>query len=290
MKRIYYFLFLLSFLFISNSCEENGIFFPESDNNAVFEAKINGALFSTSEVGFVNDNNTIVITAIDRTTSEIFTLNVEDFAIRTYSLEGINNFVNYIQNDQNSANIWSTYGETSSKGTITFTEIDFVNNMVSGTFNFIGTNITTGSKSAFTDGIFTNVPVSDTQIAQDSFTAKVDGIVFEQISLFANEIIVSGTNLISISANKSLTETINFNLNANITPGEYDFGSFITQTYPTGQYTLDSNSYQADGKIIITSHDTSAKIISGTFNFDATDPLTSAPVHSITEGAFSISY
>lgn len=290
MKRIAFYILFLTIALITNSCEENGIFLPPSDD-VVFEVKIDGELFSTSEVSFVNDDNIIVITAIDSNSSEIFTLNVEDFEIGTYSLEGVNNFANYIQNDPTSADIWSTYGETSSRGTIEFTDIDFTKNTVSGRFNFIGTNLSTGSKRAFAEGVFTNIPLSAQPVSQDSFTAKVDGVLFEYISLFATPITIGNTNLISISANKSSYNTINFNLNADITPGEYDLGSFITQSYPTGQYTTSiTDIYVADGKITIISHDTSAKKIVGTFSFEAKDILSSAVAHSITDGSFSVSY
>ena len=290
MKRIKHFFILFSFIFITNSCEENGIFFPPSENNGVFEVTIDGEIFTTSDANFVTDGDDLVITAIKTDTDEIFTLRVESFELRSFSFEGVNNVATYILNDPVSADIWSTFGETSSRGNIKFTDINFDNNTISGTFSFIGKNLSTASSKAFSNGSFSNIIRSSQPISEDTFTAKVDGIVFQEISLFTTANTIGTTNLISITANKSLNETISLNLNEDITPGEYDFGSFITQSYPTGLYTIDDDIYEADGKIIITSHDTNAKKISGTFNFDASPVISTTVAHSITEGAFSVSY
>ena len=289
MMRIKHFLILVLLIFIANSCEENGIFFPPSENNGVFEVTRDGVVFSTNEVSFTSENDNLVITAIDSDTNEVFTFAVEDYNIGGFSFEGVNNVATYTKNDPVSVGTWTTFGETSSRGNIEFTNIDFVNNTISGTFSFIGKNAS-GSSKAFSNGSFTNIIRSSQPISKDSFTAKVDGIIYQEITLFANAITVGSTNLISINANRSLTETISFNLNEDISPGEYDFGSFTTQSYPTGQYTVDGNIYEADGKITITSHDSAAKTISGTFNFDASPVTSTTAVHSITEGAFSVSY
>ena len=291
MKRINYIFVLLTLVFITNSCEENGIFFPPSDNEGVFEVTIDGETFTTTQANFVTDNSDIVITAIKTETNEIFTLAVESFDTRNFSFEGINNVATYIQNDPVSAGIWTTFSETSSRGNITFTDINFVDNTVSGTFSFIGKNAVTNSSKAFSNGTFTNIPLSNQPVSADSFNAKVDGVDFVDISLFATPITIGSNNLISISANSSLSETINFNLNADIIPGEYDFGSVFTQTFPTGQYSTSvTDTYVADGKLIITSHDTAVKRIAGTFSFEAKDILSSAVVHTITEGEFNVSY
>lgn len=290
MKRILNLLIVSCFALNFSSCEENGIFFPPSEDNGLFEVTIDDAVFTTSASNFYIDDDILVITSINTTTDEIFTLRVENYSVGSFSFEGINNVATYIKNDPVSAGIWSTFGETSSRGNITFTDIDLSSNTISGSFSFIGENEVLGNSIAFANGKFTDIPRSSQPVSKDNFTAKVDGVVFEDISLFANEITIGSTDLISISANRSLSETIGINLNADITPGEYDFGSFITQSYPTGQYSVNGNTYEAEGKLTITSHDTTAKRISGTFNFDATDILTGTPIHSITDGDFNVSY
>lgn len=294
MKNINYFLILLSFVFVFSACQENGIFFPAtsspSQNPGFFQVTFNGQVFSTENVSFTSDGVDIYINATKQETSELFTLKVDNFDEGVFSFEGTNTVASYSKNDLVSADIWSTINQTASRGNIEFTNIDFVDNRVSGTFNFIGNNLTTGSANFFANGIFTNVPKSDLAISNNTFTAKVDGVQFEEISLFSNLITPGGNDLIVINANKSLTETIGITLESSTTAGEYDFGSFITQTYPTAEYTVDGATYLAEGKITITLHDTVARIISGTFSFDASPLTSSSPNFSITEGEFSVSY
>lgn len=292
MKNINYFLSLVSFVFLFSACQENGIFFPASSsvsqNPGFFEVTIDGEVFSTESVSFTSDGVDVYINATKQ--DEIFTLKVDDFNLGSFSFEGANTVASYIKNDLVSADIWSTINQTVSRGNIAFTNIDFTDNRVSGTFSFIGNNLATGSAKAFTNGSFTNVPKSDLPISNNTFTAKVDGVVYEEISLFSNLINPGGNDLLMISANKSLTETIGITLESDIAVGTYDFGSFITQTYPTAQYTVGGATYLAEGKITITLNDTAAKLISGTFNFDASPLTSTTPNFTITEGEFSVSY
>ncbi|MHB0755930.1 DUF6252 domain-containing protein [Polaribacter sp. M15] len=290
MKHFHYFFVLFCFVLVTNSCQENGIVFPPSDNNPIFEVTIDGEIFRTSNANYVIDGDKISIYAIKSDTNEAFTLNVESYDVQSFSLEGVNNTATYSQNNAVSTGTWTTFGETSSRGNITFTDINLANNTVSGTFSFIGSNKTATSSKAFSNGSFSYIPRSSQPISKNSFTAKVDGVVFQEISLFANTITIGTNNLINVNANKSSSESISFYVNDNITPGEYDFGSFINQTYPAGQYVIDGDEYEADGKITIVSHDTSAKKISGTFNFDATLTASTVAKHAITEGSFSIFY
>jgi hypothetical protein len=293
MKRLKYFFGFLFLVFVISSCEDNGIFFPPSENDGVFEVTIDGKVFTTTSVNYVIDNDDLIITAIQPDTDEIFTLKVEDFDVANFSFEGVNNVATYTINDSSTSgtlNTWTTLSETSSRGSIAFTNIDVKNNTVSGTFSFIGKNTSTGSAMAFSNGSFNNIVRSARTIVPDNFTAKVDGDVYDDISLFSNLITIGNTELISINANKSLSETITINLDANITSGIYDFGSFITQSYPTGQYSVGGTTYQASGKITILNHDVVAKKISGSFNFNANDLTDNTTVFSISEGSFNVSY
>lgn len=288
MNRIKHFLLLLSLVFVTNSCEENGIFFPPSENSGVFEVIIDGEVFTTTEASYVYDGETIGITATKTGTNEIFTLVVEYFDLGSFSFEGINNVATYIQNDAVSANIWSTFGETASRGNIQFTSINSANNTVSGTFSFIGKNLLTDSSKAFSNGSFTNIPRTVIPVSQDSFSAKVDGVIFEDTSLFASEITLGSTQLISINANTTTSDAIGLTIPADISPGEYDLGGLTT--YPTALYNTNNGAFLGEGKLVITNHNTAIKKITGTFNFDAS-PLTGAtPNYVITEGEFSVSY
>ncbi len=291
MKHTFYLFIALFITLIFSACQENGIVFPSNINpKGIFDVNIDGELFSTENVSFTSNNKDIFINATKTGTNEIFTLKIADFAIGSFSFEGVNTVGTYVQNDIISADVWTTNNAASSKGNINFTNIDFVKNNVSGTFSFIGENPSNNNKKAFTNGSFNNVPKDIAVLSSNKFTAKVDGFIYENISLSSTLVNLGSKELIIISANKSLTETIRISLEADISSGEYDFGSFTTQTYPTGQYTVNGSSYLAEGKISITTHDTVNKIISGTFEFNASPAASVSPNFSITEGEFSVSY
>ncbi|MDG1398358.1 MAG: DUF6252 family protein [Polaribacter sp.] len=288
MKRTLYFLFVLSFVFIINSCQENGIFFPPSENSGVFEVTIDGVLFTSSKVSFVNDDNTLILTAVKSETDETLTLVVEDFRIGSFSFEGVNNVASYIQSDLISSKVWTTFGETSSRGNIVFTDIDYVENTVSGTFSFIGKNGLAGSSKAFSNGTFTKIIRSDIPVSQDNFKAKVDGVSFEDTTLFSNSITLGNKDYIRITANKTMTEAIDLTLSADIIPGEYDLGSL--SAYPAALYNINGESFDGLGKLVVLSHDTTAKRITGTFNFEAISLTSGISSYDISEGEFSVSY
>jgi hypothetical protein len=288
MRNLGYIFILISIVFAFTACEENGLFFPTtSQNDGSFQVTFDGKNLSTTNVSFTADVDDIFINAINTETNEIFTLKIDDFDLGSFSFEGADNIASYVQNNPISADVWSTINETSSRGNIEFTNIDFVNNTVSGTFSFIGKNALDGSSKAFANGVFTNVPKSVLPVSNNTFTAKVDGLEYVEVSLFGNYVNNAGQELILISANKSLSETIGISLAADISVGEYDLNTFSP---PSIQYTFGGTTYIGKGKINITKHDTTNKQITATFSFTA-DPITGGPsAFTITEGEFSISY
>lgn len=289
MKHIKVCFLFLSILFIFNSCEENGIFFPVKENNATFQATFDGATFVTSDVNFTVEGDDLFINALDVITNESFTLRVDNFDIGIFSFEGLNHIATYAEDASNSTDVWTTFSETSSRGTIEITNIDYVYNTISGNFNFIGRNSISGSSKAFLSGSFNEVPKGEFPIGSDGFSAKVDGIDYDDISLFGNLVTIGNNKLITIDAHKSASETISLIVPYNVTVGEYDFGSFADQTYPTAQYNVNGVTYQANGKIRIISHNITTNLITGTFDFEATE-ATSNNSFIISEGQFRVSY
>lgn len=288
MKNITILLLFFSIIFLS--CEEAVLSIPNSQLGSGFEVSFDGKEFFTESVDYTSDGTNIFINAIKPETNEIFTIKIPDFGIGTFDLEGTTNIATYIKNDPTSADIWSTFDAASSEGKVVFTKIDDVNNTVSGTFNFTAENLSSGARKEFTLGRFSDVSKNVLPVSNDDFSAKIEGKEYVDISLFGSLVSIGSSELIMISANRSLTETIGISLESDISIGTYSFGSFISQSYPTGQYSLNGSTYVADGEIIITQHDTANKNISGTFEFVAS-PITSAtPNFNITEGAFSVSY
>lgn len=290
MKKIVY---LISFLSVFSSCEKIGVFEPDPETEVTFKVNFDEKSFFTQNVSFTSNGTDIVMSATKQETDEVFTIRISNYGLGSFNFIGANNIGTYVKNNSTSADTWSTANVgaiATIKGSIEFTEIDNINNTVSGTFLFRAKNSSNNNEKDFIVGSFTNVPKSGLTASDNTFTAKLNGVEFNEISLFGNSATVGSKQLILINANKSLTETIGFSLESDISVGEYDFGSSTAQTYPTGKYVLNDDTYVADGKINITEHNVTTKFISGTFEFDASLAATSTPNFEITEGAFSISY
>jgi hypothetical protein len=126
-----------------------------------------------------------------------------------------------------------------------------------------------------------------------AFSAKVDGVTFNENVLTAVESTAQGRITVSASANSSFP-SMGFSMSNTITTGTYSFNGFSpvalynTSNSTSGMYSTAAGS----GTLVITSHDQSLNRISGTFNFIA-NPVPGSGAsgsHSITEGSFSVQY
>lgn len=159
MKSVSYFLLIIIFTISFTSCLENGIIFPEKQNiEGNFEVTFDGTILLTSNVNFTLNDQEIIITALKAETKESFILRVVDFNEPSFSFEGEENVASYSIEDSVNTNIWTSLNATTSRGNIQFTEINFTNNTISGTFSFIGRNENLGASKAFSNGSFSNVP------------------------------------------------------------------------------------------------------------------------------------
>ncbi|CAM4145873.1 DUF6252 domain-containing protein [Flavobacterium antarcticum] len=174
---------------------------------------------------------------------------------------------------------------------VTVTSIDEANKTISGTFEFTGGRFDDAGNlvmKKFTNGSFTNIKFSGDVVTPsgNTFFAKVDGVAFEPTSVNSN--VLSGS--IFVSGKKAGVENITLTVPSTITPGTYEFSTFGTYI---GMYIVDTTqngTFNADsGSFTITTHDTSAKKIKGTFNFVGKS-LFSTATHTITEGAFDVTY
>jgi len=119
------------------------------------------------------------------------------------------------------------------------------------------------------------------------FFAKVDGNEFSEdlieAYIFNNKLWIRGTD--------ATTSKITLGLPEDIGEGEFQFdattftGIFEENVAPDTFFT------RADsGTITIIAHDTTAKTISGKFNFVSTPTGSTSPLYNITEGEFNVSY
>lgn len=140
-------------------------------------------------------------------------------------------------------------------------------------------------EGTFTDEIGTGGGSGSGGGGSTSFFAKVDGVEFDEQTLIATE----ASGILGIIAQKSDGTSITIQVPSDITAGTYDLSSFTynatyTQMSPTTATLADS------GSLAITSHDTSARSIVGTFNFVSTPTGATTPEFTITDGSFSVSY
>jgi len=134
-----------------------------------------------------------------------------------------------------------------------------------------------------------------TPTVTSSFSAKLNGAIFNETLLSGIESTGAATIAITASRNGGV-EAIGLAFPNTIAAGTYTYdGSFgskrgiynLNQT-ADGMYSADSGT----GSLVITSHDLTNNVVSGTFNFVANPNIGSTAVdsHSITEGAFTIQY
>jgi len=298
MKKITY-LITLFVVLITLSCdkEPSRAGLPEVDFKVDFD-----------EQTFVADrlDATVVAGAIDITgyrgaNDEAIKLTLMTGAEGVYQL-GVQSGVvihgaSYVEASNASNGAWVALTDgVSSQGTVIITDIDRTNKVISGNFTFTGNNPLEGTSDnfvrEFTNGIFSNVPYQGTisnpppPDVNNTFTAKVDGVEFE-------ETLLSGTLIngnIGIVATRDSVDSIGLTFQSDIGPGNYDFAF---GSAPFGQYNIftPTTSNIADGSFAITSHDIPNKRIIGTFSFvaeafggGATDS------YDITEGSFDITY
>lgn len=136
-----------------------------------------------------------------------------------------------------------------------------------------------------TEPVPTPIPVEP--VFTQGFSAKVDGVIFEETSLTATEDVA--TNSISVVASKSPYPAIKLIFMNTITPGYYAFNG---PSGPSrGLYYLSETeefaAFPSTGTLKILSHDTITNRIEAEFfylaEFDNDD-------HNITEGSFKLIY
>jgi hypothetical protein len=167
-------------------------------------------------------------------------------------------------------------------GTVTITEIDKVNQTVSGTFSSKAYTVE-GAVKEITEGSFSKIRYVD--IADNAMTAKVDDAEFTAVQTTAEQ--AEGKIYVEALANGNASIII-LNFNDDITVGPHDIGSLYSEIFAV--YLNDDVFLSTGGTLTITKHDTNSRRIEGTFNFDALLDGSSGEQRTITEGVFSLGY
>lgn len=134
------------------------------------------------------------------------------------------------------------------------------------------------------------LPVETSAVFSQSFTAKVNGVAFEPD--FSSGILSTQTSTILITGSMADGEQIQLFVPMSITPGEYEFSNPFSGSIVQGYYGINDDDFEfarpVEDKMQITSHNTTARQISGTFAFQV--DIKGEGLFNITDGVFSVKY
>jgi hypothetical protein len=313
MKKIYVlFVSILTIGFFLNSCSSDESTDIEIAVDTAAPGKIqfdfDGTTFVSSSVQAIISDDYISITGLRSSKGDFIVITVPSNKVGTYTWKNVSNqnkgwglrlayspssseyssFIGLSEEDADNDLGISDYEDTA---TVTITSIDSKTKKLSGTFQFTGIRSNINNKletKNFTKGSFneiaytSNVPI----VNKNTFSAKLDGTNFVTTSVTA----IQGSGKIMIGGTKGSYENIFIAIPSTIKTGTYSVGSGFDYVLRYSKDATPSNMFDASkGTIVILSHDTAKKTISGTFTASlVTYPSTVK--HEITEGAFNISY
>ncbi|MBV1922497.1 MAG: hypothetical protein KUG68_00560 [Flavobacteriaceae bacterium] len=279
----------------------------ENDNNPApegqFIATIDANAFVASSnfaaASFVN--GIFNVSALNTSTNETIVITISEGSVGTFDLSDASNLTAGAVYTLNGGNSYGSVAEGGS-GQLIITKIDEENGLASGTFQFVGTrqiddngNIVDESVTV-TNGAFNNIPLA-TDVGGNSnntLTAKVDGIApnFDSVNAIYSDLLGPMVTVSAIS--NATSQNIGFSI-----PEDTELGTFELTSYGDfrGLYAPVLGGEKiygpTSGSITITSLDTTAKTITGTFEFTAEDLdilNSDGNVFEITEGVFSVEY
>ena len=276
------------------SCrKETSIENPLKDVSGTFVAEIDGVHWEAADsmraaaivAGVINisgvsaDNKQISITLNDTVTG-VYALSLLTTSSGLYR-------------DNTSGQSFVTHGcnDTSlAGGQVTVTEIDRVNQTISGTFSFNAYNDDYGKEVKVTNGEFEHIPYTSSlppADAGDTMSATLNNNFWTAGAIqgiaIDNQLVIAGSSLNGLNA-------VSLFMPADIVPGSYtlDYSSdtYFAAYFPTVNVSLMSFS----GNLVIQEHDLANKRIVGKFDFQAADPTGQGQALPVTGGYFSVQY
>ncbi|MCZ4407690.1 DUF6252 family protein [Cryomorphaceae bacterium 1068] len=288
--------FLASILLIAASCNDDDddgnstptplpYTFTATENDPINNT--NSDWVATSASAQLNLDGTFEVTATNGSDEVFFKISgnqVGAFVVDTLSVLRDDNYYVASNSDE--------FGITDSTGTLSFviTANDVDNQMISGSFNAVFYNLD-GSLDlvVLQDGVVIDLPYTiETPdlggAGSISFTADGTNVVLDQIFSSNN----SGMVQLTASSLSSPTTSLTMSFPEDIAPGDYDLSSIfsdVSVTYSSGSQVFFSDS----GTMTVSSNDTDADQLEGTFNLTGSELLGSGTV-TITNGVFDIEY
>lgn len=310
---------------VFTSCENEpleGEFIVEEPAGASgnFIATIDGEAFSATEVSAQILMGNLVISASD--TSTRFGISISNKSECVFDLTGISSVVQ-LSITGGPSYTSSSLGGGETSGTLEITSYDTDNLTVSGTFQFVGVEITPDGPGTetitVTEGSFTNIPFTvtsgdaapsecvppgtggggDPDPGPDPdpaiLFAKADGIDFVPAEVLVSQYMVGMMPMIQVQATDAIGATLRLDVPETLVTGTFDLftgisdGAQLIGYYDpnTGGETLSSN----PGTITITEFSSLTGKLVANFEFTAQDPLGEDPtVVQITEGNLDVAF
>ncbi len=327
-KNIVSVLIIIVFTFIS--CDEDveiNLGNIQEPVVAQFQVDFDGETWVADRTVSVINNGVTTITAFKNNDAESIVITLQSDEVGAYTFDNVTNVGHISYAESPTAQLY-TSTDPNPIGRVDVTEIDTQNQLISGTFFFLGTRtvqqfdvngnpvldadgnpVYEVQSKDFTNGIFNNL-VYTTTITEptptepntDEFYVKIDGIEFVEETLSAIKSDISGISVITIRATRDGSNNIfEIQVPADIVTGNNLLVSSTTDpandTVATYRILSTSQNFGAAASstiplplLQITQHDVANKKLEGTFEFTAVRIGGGTETIEFTEGTFSVTY
>ena len=305
-KRLSIIFILISFALFSCSDDDSSNIVNDDDSSNVtlepeFSVEINGNTFNAEfKKAFLN-NGVLSIQASNNDSDKTFLINLKNPSETTYTTGNSNENLIPKMSFQDSSNSLPAIANPTqtNAGSITVTEFDTTNNSVSGNFNFSGTSPFHLNTNEYTNGVFTDIPVFNTEPeikSGGSLTFDINGENYTPSNFFVNRISFLpdvDNDAIHLIVPKSPFETFILQFPTDTPTGE--FTPFSLTNYniqATLEKPIQIGPSSNNGKLTILENDMDNNHITGTFEIVLDDDFagSSSAEFTITNGQFDIFY
>ena len=245
-------------------------------NNPAMQGSVDHAFFKADyTIATQNNDSSYLIQGVTQT--ETMTLKIANNIVGTYVINGV--YGNYATFENSAGSIYKTDPEGSGK--IIVTSLDPVRNIMTGTFNFTamvnGVDTIRVHNGVFYEVHYTGDDGGGVGPFDGTISASIDESPFNPINVIADEV---GDSIVIVGISANASRSISIKVPIDVGAGFFELpeNGFLVS------YTLNSVEEDAlSGTIVINTHNTAAKTLSGTFSFVTEN-------HTIEEGQFNVTY
>lgn len=300
MNKSAIFLVLLFSGWIFSACKKETSI-ETANVTANFTAVVNGAPWAAAKTseGATLLQGMLNITGISADSQEI-SITLTDTALGVHTLSPqTTSLAAYGSIDSSSGATFSTSQGTDSTqagGEVTLTQINKLNNTVSGTFSFTVYRSSDGQQRTIASGVFTNIPYTTSLPGSnpgDTLTASIDGAAYASQSISSS---TQDGQLTILGSTSNASQSIALIIPTNATVGTHALTP--NGTIPAFMCVYDFVSSNGNntaapanaGSINILENNAVISRISGSFSFTTADGTAGNSNHTVTGGFFSVYY